>query len=292
MADHMSNSGSEFDPGPDLNAGPTPGTGPVAALLKIVGVLALLLGLSFTIAQMIEYFKSGKAGLLLAGIAVVVATFFMAAIWMLRTRRGVLIGAGFTLGAVAILAVTILYFVFSPNIGGPPDRFPSAPTPGTAAAPTATSEAPPGPKSRNDDPAGCSGNLLASPWRLEASHGPSERYANFVDTNMLAGKSIVRVTYDLHGLQVREGPRKDQSALIFNQPTWYVVSFANYGRNEFDGEQTVDFPLEDFIGLPDAESGAPGGNPLDTSRPVGAVRVRIWHYEPYIVDISSIRLCN
>ncbi len=147
------------------------------------------------------------------------------------------------------------------------------------------------------EPASCSGNLLTSPWHLEASRDHDEEQEYFAaDTNLLAEKNMVLVTYNLHGLRAQEGPRHDQSALVFDQPTeagtWYVVSFEDYGTNGSADWQTVKIPLADFKGLSDSPPGQLNGRTLDTARPVSVMHTRFWNDAPYVVDISSIKLCN
>lgn len=129
--------------------------------------------------------------------------------------------------------------------------------------------------------------LLSEPWHLEAENGDAQMYQE-LDPNALEGKTMLSVTYDLHGLMVREGERKDESAIIFDQPTWFVVSLANYGENGLDGEQTVFIPLSDFVGLPDVPSGIVGGAPLNLNASIGTLHTRFWRAEHFIVDITSI----
>jgi len=129
--------------------------------------------------------------------------------------------------------------------------------------------------------------LLSEHWRLEAENGDAQMYQE-LDPNVLQGKTMLSVTYDLHGLMIREGERKDESAIIFDQPTWFVVSLANYGKNGLDGEQTVFIPLSDFIGLPDVPSGVVGGAHLNLNISIGTLHTRFWRAEHFVVDITSI----
>ena len=118
-------------------------------------------------------------------------------------------------------------------------------------------------------------------------NGDAQMYQE-LDPNALNGKTMLSITYDLHGLMVREGERKDELAIIFDQPNWFVVSLANYGKNGFDGEQTAFIPLSDFIGLPDVPSGIDGGAHLNLTAPIGTLHTRFWRAEHFIVDITSI----
>lgn len=138
----------------------------------------------------------------------------------------------------------------------------------------------------------CSQSLLHEPWHLEATSGAAEDSSSITDPNILSGTDTLRVTYNLHGLTAREGPRQDASAIVFDQPNWYVVSLENYGANGLDAEQTVYIPLTDFISLPDPPSGTPGGKRLALDKAVYTVHARFWHDGPFVVDITDISLCG
>jgi hypothetical protein len=129
--------------------------------------------------------------------------------------------------------------------------------------------------------------LLSKPWHLEAENGDAQMYQE-LDHKALQGKTMLSVVYNLHGLRVREGERKDESAIIFDQPYWFVVSLANYGKNGLDGEQMVLIPLSDFVGLPDVPSGVVGGAHLNINAPIGTLHTRFWRAEHFVVDITSI----
>jgi hypothetical protein len=129
--------------------------------------------------------------------------------------------------------------------------------------------------------------LLSEPWHLEAENGDAQTYQE-LDPNTLQGKTLLSITYNLHGLNVREGERKDESAIIFDQPNWFVISLANYGENGLDGQQMVFIPLSDFVGLSDVPSGIDGGAPLNLNAPIGTLHTRFWRAEHFVVDITSI----
>lgn len=139
---------------------------------------------------------------------------------------------------------------------------------------------------------GCSQSLLHEPWHLEATNDAAEDSSSITDPSIFGGKDTLRVTYNLHGLMAQEGPRQDASAIVVDQPNWYVVSLANYGTNGLDGEQTVHIPLTDFISIPDPPSGTPGGRRLALDQPVYTIHARFWHNGPFAVDITDISLCS
>jgi len=120
--------------------------------------------------------------------------------------------------------------------------------------------------------------LLTKPWLFSATYGSSERY-QLTDQNVLIGTKKLRVTYDLKGTCLLDG---DASAIIFDQPinqTWRYASLSKYGKNCFNGMQTVDIPLSDFKGL-------------DVTKPVGTFHARFWHSKPYTIIINSAYLTD
>lgn len=138
----------------------------------------------------------------------------------------------------------------------------------------------------------CSENILSHPWRLEASGMAAEDSKDFSDQYILKNMDIVRVSYNLHGLMAQEGERKNDSALVFNQPNWFGVNLSNYGENGLDGIQSVDIPIIDFMELPDPERGILGGRHLDLTEPISSIRARFWHRDYFLVEIIEINFCR
>src|SRR5258706_13978304 len=73
--------------------------------------------------------------------------------------------------------------------------------------------------------------LLSQPWHLAGNNGASEKYQDGPAT-VLQGKTSLKITYDLHGLQALTG---DASAIIFDQNGWQYISLSNYGQNGKNG---------------------------------------------------------
>jgi hypothetical protein len=113
--------------------------------------------------------------------------------------------------------------------------------------------------------------LLSPPWHLVGNNGAAEAYQS-INPNVLQGKNMLRITYDLHRLNALGG---DASAIIFDQNGWRYISLSNYGQNGRNGVQVVDIPLSHFSGL-------------DISQPVGMLHTRFWYGSPFAVDITSI----
>jgi|GEM_PF-2166336 len=132
------------------------------------------------------------------------------------------------------------------------------------AAVTATPPPPP--------PATSGTELLTAAWNITGNNGASELY-HAIASNALAGKTTVRVTYNLHGLNALGG---DASALIFDQNGWHFVSLSNYGQNGLNGTQTVDIPLSAFG--------------LDLTQPVGTMHTRFWYGSAFTVNITSVQV--
>lgn len=141
-------------------------------------------------------------------------------------------------------------------------------------------------------PLRCSDNLLSEPWHIEATNDAAEDWLDFEDQYILRGKDFLRVTYNLHGLVAQEGELKNDSTIVFTQPNWYGASLFSYGQNGLDGYQTVNIPLSDFLELPNPDQSISGGKQLDRNDPVSSIRVRFWHRDHFVVDITSIAVCS
>lgn len=113
--------------------------------------------------------------------------------------------------------------------------------------------------------------LLTQPWHLVGNNGAAEAYQS-IPPNVLQGKNMLRVTYNLHGLKALGA---DASAIIFDQNGWRYISLSNYGQNGKDGVQTANIPLSAFPGL----------NP---NASVGTLHTRFWYSKQFVVDITSI----
>lgn len=117
--------------------------------------------------------------------------------------------------------------------------------------------------------------LLSSTWTLSGNNGAAEKA---IGIGKILNGDFLQLTYNLHGLKLLD---KDASAIIFEQPngTWHFVSLSNYGKNGYDGVQTVNIPLSDFPGL-------------DLSKPVSDFHIRIWSSGGFSVDFSSALISN
>jgi len=129
------------------------------------------------------------------------------------------------------------------------------------------------------------GELLGAPWtlRVQPPAASTECY-QAIAPPALVNHTGVRVTFDTHGTAFLGG---DASAVVFDDGSndscfngpgcrWHFASLANYGRNGFDGRQTVTIPLAAFPGL-------------HLSQPVnGTFHVRFWNDAGFRVDILSV----
>lgn len=140
----------------------------------------------------------------------------------------------------------------------------------TPVSPTATST--PASTPTPTPTGGVSGvELLTQAWHLTGNNGAAEAYQSIPPT-VLQGKNMLRITYNLHGLKALGG---DASAIIFDQNGWQYISLSNYGKNGFNGVQTVDIPLSAFSGL-------------NLNANVGTLHTRFWYNKSFVVDIKSI----
>lgn len=115
--------------------------------------------------------------------------------------------------------------------------------------------------------------LLSSPWYLTGNNGADEEYQT-ISNSVLQGKTTLRVTYNLHGINALGG---DASAIIFDQNGWKYVSLSDYGTNGMNGSQTVDIPLSDFTGL-------------NLTTGSTTIHTRFWYGSAFTVDITSIKV--
>lgn len=113
--------------------------------------------------------------------------------------------------------------------------------------------------------------LLTAPWNMVRTSGGSVEKYQSINPNVLSGRTHLRVTLDLHGINALGG---DASALIFDQNGWKYISLSNYVVNGFNGVQTVDIPISAFG--------------LNLSQPVGTLHTRFWYSQGFTVDITSI----
>ncbi len=116
--------------------------------------------------------------------------------------------------------------------------------------------------------------IIFMPWKLFAWNRAVEKYQTQINPYVLKGKDTLRVTYNLRGNCIMGG---DASAIVFDQPAgaWHFVSLANYGKNCFIGDQTVEIPLSDFKGL-------------DTNQAVSVFHVRFWLNKLFTIDIKNV----
>jgi hypothetical protein len=137
--------------------------------------------------------------------------------------------------------------------------------------------------------------LLSHPWVLNGQAGGEATPQPFVQlpADVLQGKDVLQVKIDIHGASFDEGPRKDESAIIIDQPEghWMVASVATHGiKNGKSGLQTVYIPLADFQGL--GPGGVSDGTRLDLTQPYGPLHARFWNEADFVVEIPSIVACN
>lgn len=118
--------------------------------------------------------------------------------------------------------------------------------------------------------------LIPSMWTAQGDKTVSDYAIAVVPANLKRFNTIV-VTYNTNGLCLLNGRA---SNIAFERPktqSSYEVSLANYGKNCFDGLQTVEIPMSDF------------GNPTDVMMST-RFHVSFWHQSQYSVDIKQVSL--
>jgi hypothetical protein len=120
-------------------------------------------------------------------------------------------------------------------------------------------------------------DILSSSWSLNANKEASEKYQK-IDNDILTGKKSLRLTYNLHGSCLIQG---DASAIVFDQQGWKFISLANYGKNCYDGEQSVEISLTDFKDIATSEA-------LTVYKLLdGPFHVRFWLNKAYTIEIKK-----
>lgn len=114
--------------------------------------------------------------------------------------------------------------------------------------------------------------ILPSPWHFEGNKIFSEQKQS-IDPALLVDKTALSLVYNLHGLCLLQGPA---SSIYFADAggNKYAVSLAKYGKNCYDGEQSVIIPLEQFIGPEKASN-------------VTEFGASFWYPTTYMVDINK-----
>src|SRR5947207_6116756 len=87
---------------------------------------------------------------------------------------------------------------------------------------------------------------LVSSWHMQGNKNFLIKQ-RLISPALLHRKNMLQITYDLHGLCLLPG---DASAIILQTNRQKSsVSLSRYGKNCYDGEQTVQIPLHDFSGF-------------------------------------------
>ncbi len=120
--------------------------------------------------------------------------------------------------------------------------------------------------------------LLSEPWHFKARKELIFRDQQ-INPSDFRDKVSMRITYNLHGLCVLP---KYGSGIIFNRgikETETMVSFFDYGKNCFEGDQVVEISLADFQGY-SADKG------------INRISASFWYSTFYDVEIKSIQLLS
>ncbi|HSW97430.1 MAG TPA: hypothetical protein VLF89_06405 [Candidatus Saccharimonadales bacterium] len=116
-------------------------------------------------------------------------------------------------------------------------------------------------------------SLVTQPWHIEGNKTFSVKSIS-LDTEAFSRKDTLLLTYNLHGLCML-GDTASEVILIDNAGTLHGVSLTKYGKNCFNGEQTINIPLTRFS--------VSGSNMKFTK-----LEFSFWYPTEYAVDITKM----
>lgn len=115
--------------------------------------------------------------------------------------------------------------------------------------------------------------ILKHPLQLQGNKVLTEISRPLAPDTLKDTESIV-VTFNLHGLCALDGEAFSMS-FESREGNKRSVSLERYGKNCYDGEQSVTIPITDFF-------------PVGFSSQVSRLMVRVWYPTSYVVDITKI----
>lgn len=114
---------------------------------------------------------------------------------------------------------------------------------------------------------------LINNWLLSGSKSIVTK-SQILSSNVLRGKNMLNITYNLHGLCAMSGEASLLTIIPKNSNKKYSISFAEYGQNCYDGEQTIEIPLSNFYGL-------------DPNQQIKSIEAQFWYPTYYNVKIKE-----
>lgn len=114
---------------------------------------------------------------------------------------------------------------------------------------------------------------LINNWILSGSKSIASQ-SQILPYNALKDKNMLNISYNLHGLCVMSGDASSITIIPKEGNKKYSISFAEYGQNCHDGEQTIEIPLSNFEGL----------NP---DQQIQSIEARFWYPTYYNVEIKN-----
>lgn len=114
---------------------------------------------------------------------------------------------------------------------------------------------------------------LINNWTLSGSKSIATQ-SQVLSYDALKNKNMLNISYNLHGLCVMSGDASSLTIIPKESNKKYSISFAEYGQNCHDGEQTIEVPLSNFEGLsPDQQ--------------IQSIEARFWYPTYYNVEIKN-----
>ena len=114
---------------------------------------------------------------------------------------------------------------------------------------------------------------LINNWILSGSKSIVTQ-SQILPYDTLKGKNMLNISYNLHGLCAMSGEASSITLIPKDSDKKYSISFAEYGQNCHDGEQTIEIPLSSFEGL----------NP---NQQIQSIEARFWYPTYYNVEIKD-----
>lgn len=119
--------------------------------------------------------------------------------------------------------------------------------------------------------------LLAEPLAFTGSKSVSSKSIQLPE-GALSAKDMLKVTYNLHGVCLLDGPSSTIS-LIVPDANPSSVSLSRYGQNCLNGKQSIDIPFSQFANLANQEK-------------TSAIRFTFWYPTRYTIDILRVVTYN
>ena len=118
--------------------------------------------------------------------------------------------------------------------------------------------------------------VIPSAWVADGNKSVSSYAVTIFPSNFNKQNALI-ITYDLHGLCLLGGQAASISFERTKTNESHQISLANYGKNCYEGEQTVSIPLTDF-------------GPAEKIFTSTKFKLSFWYQSPYKIDVKNVLL--